>query len=231
MREISEQELCHERLGESFEAALSLYDTRRRVAVLIDDFFPDDLLVGKRVLEVGAGLGYFSEHLTRRGARVLATDIGSGLLERVRERAGCDIAVADALELESQFGRDHFDIVLSSECIEHTPSPEQALRQMARVLKPGGYLSVSTPNVVWHPIVTAATKLKLRPFDGLENFSSFKLIRRALASEGVTVVREYGLHLFPFQLGMHGFSQWCDRHLQLLRCIMINLCVLGRKSS
>lgn len=230
MREISERELCHEKLGASFESALSVYDTQRRIKVLVDDFLSDESVAGKHVLEIGAGLGFFSERLKSRGARVLATDIGPGLLDRVRQRVGCETDVADALALESQFGRNRFDVVLSSECIEHTPSPEEALRQMARVLKPGGFLSVSTPNIVWYPVVAAATRLQLRPFDGLENFSSFGMIRRVLASEGVAVVREYGLHLFPFQLGMHRFSEWCDDHLQWLRRVMINVCVLGRKT-
>ena len=40
-----------------------------------------------------------------------------------------------------------------------------------------------------------------------------------------------GLHLFPFQFGMHGLSRWCDAHLQTFRLAMINICVLARKRS
>jgi hypothetical protein len=100
---------------------------------------------------------------------------------------------------------------------------------MAAVLKPGGYLAVSTPNILWSPVVKLATALRLRPFDGHERFSSWAGMRRVLREAGVDVVRETGLHLFPFQLPLHPLSTWCDRRLQSLRPLMINLCVLGRK--
>jgi hypothetical protein len=54
-------------------------------------------------------------------------------------------------------------------------------------------------------------------------------MRRVLAASGVETVREAGLHLFPFQIPLHRLSTWCDRRLQPLRPLMINLCVLGRK--
>ncbi|MFD1152113.1 class I SAM-dependent methyltransferase [Saccharothrix hoggarensis] len=224
-----EREYVHERLGADFERALSSYDTTRRVETLIDDFLPDDLVRGKEVLDVGCGLGYFSERLHERGARVTATDLGPNLVEATRRRVGCHAEVADALRLVEHFGPDRFDVVVSSECIEHTPDPAAALRQMAGVLKPGGHLAVSTPNLVWSPVVKLATRLGLRPFDGFENFSTWRSLRDPLRDGGVTVVRRHGLHLFPFQFGAHGVSRWCDARLQALNPLMINLCVLGRK--
>lgn len=229
MRTITRKELIHERLGDRFEHALSLYDTHRRLDVLVDEFLAQDDLRGKQVLDVGAGLGFFSERLQQKGASVTAVDIGAGLLRRVHERVGCECREVDALTLVDTFGENRFDVVLSSECIEHTPSPADALRQMCRVLKSGGKLSVSTPNVVWYPVVRAATTLKLRAFDGLENFSSSRSIGQVLASEEVEVVREKGLHLFPFQLPLHRLSRWCDENLQAIKGCMINVCVLGQK--
>jgi len=228
-RRPEEKELCHERLGDKFAESLSEYDTGRRVATLIDAFLSEEMVRGKATLDVGCGLGFFSERLVQRGADVVACDLGPNLVEQTKQRAGCRAQVADALRLVQQFGENRFDLVVSSECIEHTPSPIEALRQMAGVLKPGGYLAVSTPNIVWYPFVRAATLLKLRPFDGFENFSSWRSIRKALGACGVDVVRECGLHLFPFQLGMHGVSHWGDEHLQAIRSVMINICVLGKK--
>ena len=229
MRAVTEEEMCHERLGDQFEDALSQYDTRRRVEVLIDQFLTDEMVRGKQTLDVGCGLGYFSKRLSERGARLIACDIGPGLVQRTRDLVGCQAEVADALELVQQFGSNRFDLVVSSECIEHTPSPQRALEQMAAVVKPGGYLAVSTPNIVWSPVVKLATAMRLRPFDGHERFSSWSSVRRTLAASGVDVVREFGLHLFPFQFPLHRLSTWCDRRLQALRPLMINLCVLGRK--
>jgi len=228
-RELARRELVYEELGDAFATALSDYDTSRRVDLLIDQFLPDEVLAGKRALDVGCGLGFFSRRLVERGAQVTACDIGPGLLERTGRLAGCETVLADALELTGQFGHEAFDVVVSSECIEHTPDPALAIAQMLAVLRPGGYLSLSTPNVVWSPVVKMASALGLRRFQGLENFSSWPQIRSALTEGGATVIHERGLHLFPFQLPLHRVSTLCDRRLQALRAVMINICVLGRK--
>jgi SAM-dependent methyltransferase len=222
-------ELSHERLGDRFAGALSTYDTQRRLDVLVGEFLGDHLMAGRRVLDVGCGLGFFSERLVRHGAIVTACDLGPGLVEKTRVRAHCEAVVADALRLTATFGANQFDAVVSSECIEHTPSPIDVLRQMVAVVKPGGLIAVSTPNRVWQPVVRMASRLRLRPFDGLENFSTWDGIRRTFVEEDADVIAERGLHLFPFQLGGHALSTWCDRHLQVARPLMINVCVLARK--
>lgn len=224
-----QKEFVHERLVETFAHQLSNYDTERRVEILVDRFLPKSRLTGKTALDVGCGLGFFSKRMHDHGAKVTASDLGPKLVEKTRERVGCTAVVADALRLRDQFGANAFDIVLSSECIEHTPTPNEAVKQMISVLKPGGYLSLSTPNFLWYPVVALATKLRLRPFDGFENFSSWSGLREVIESEGCEVVEEYGLHLFPFQFKMHAFSTWCDQNLQAMRWGMINICVLAQK--
>lgn len=228
-RPIDPREMTHERLGDRFAFALSRYDTDRRVEVLVDEFLGAERLRGARVLDVGCGLGDFSQRLAEHGAQVTACDLGAGLVERTRQRVGCEAVVADVLDLKATFAPESFDIVLSSECIEHTPNPVRAVEQMARLVKPGGMLSVSTPNQVWWPVVKLATVLKLRPFDGFENFSTWSGLRRTLAQEGLEVVQEKGLHAFPFQFGLHGLSRWIDENAQPIRGGMINICILAQK--
>ncbi len=224
-----EKTLSYERMGDRFEEALSQYDTQRRVEVLVDRFLSDEMVAGKSALDVGCGLGFFAERLAQRGAQVVACDIGLGLVRRSSQRASCSGVVTDALRLTECFGSGSFDLVVSSECIEHTPDPEKALEELAGVVRPGGYLAVSTPNVIWYPVVRAATLLRLRPFTGYEHFSSWRSMRATLESADVEVLEQYGLHLFPFQAGLDRASRWCDEHLQGLRWAMINLCMLGRK--
>src|SRR5437868_9441840 len=226
MRHIDPRELTHERLGiHAFDDALSQFDTQRRLEVLVDEFLPDPVVKGKQVLDVGTGLGFFAERLQRRGAHVTAIDIGEKLLTEVQARVGCKCERVDALAIAEHFGPARFDVVISSECIEHTPEPMEALSQMAIVLRPGGYLSVSTPSLLWYPAVRLATMLGLRPFDGLENFSTFGRVRQVMNREHIDVMREKGLHLFPFQFNLPRVSRWCDEHLQWVRELMINICV------
>jgi 2-polyprenyl-3-methyl-5-hydroxy-6-metoxy-1,4-benzoquinol methylase len=228
-RRVKRQELVHDAMGDAFAEALSTYDTQRRVQVLVDEFLPATIVAGKKVLDVGCGLGFFSRRLVERGAVVTACDIGPGLVERTQRYAGCDAVIADALDLRGRFGSESFDVVVSSECIEHTPDPARAIAEMLSVLRCGGYLSLSTPNIVWNPVVRLASATRLRPFDGFENFSSWSAVRQRVAAGGGTIVQERGLHLFPFQLPLHPLSQWCDERLQSLRSVMINICVLARK--
>ena len=225
------KELVHESLAPQMERLISNYDTQRRVEVLVDQFLGAQNVAGRAVLEVGCGLGFFSQRLVTLGGNVLACDLGERLVAETRRRAGCEAVVADALDLERTFGRDRFDIVVSSECIEHTPNPAMAVEQMLAVVKPGGLLSISTPNVLWQPVVRAATRLGLRPFDGHEHFSSWPGLRRVVRAGGGTVLQERGLHLFPFQFGAHTLSRYLDERLHMLRPLMINICLLARKDS
>lgn len=223
------EEMSHDRLAERMDELVSSYDTSRRVKVLIDDFLGPDRVKGRRVLDVGCGIGYFSERLAQLGANVTACDLGPRLVELTRARVGCRVEIVDALDLVAHFGANQFDAVVSSECIEHTPDPMKAVAQMLGVLKPGGWLSLSTPNLPWQSIVRLASRLQLRPFDGLENFSSWTSLRRAIADNGGTMKAEYGLHLWPFQMGLHRLSGAADAHLQALRGLMINICILATK--
>jgi hypothetical protein len=91
-------------------------------------------------------------------------------------------------------------------------------------------MSLSTPNLVWQPLVRLASRLRLRPFEGLENFSSWRSLRDVIGANRGIVEREYGLHLWPFQLGFHELSRAADHHLQSCRAGMINICLLARKT-
>lgn len=230
-RYVDLREMTHERLGDRFASALSRYDTDRRVEVLVDEFLGGERLRGAKVLDVGCGLGDFSQRLSDLGADVTACDLGAGLVHRTRARVGCKAVVADALNLSATFEPESFDIVLSSECIEHTPDPKRAVLEMLRLVKPGGLISISTPNHLWWPVVRLASILKLRPFDGFENFSSWDGLRGVLAEGGSVVVQEKGLHAFPFQFGLHALSRLIDENMQPIRGAMINICILAKKSS
>ena len=84
MRKPPDAELTHERLQERFEEALSIYDTERRVEILVDHFLTDEMVCGRRALDVGSGLGYFSRRLVERGAAVVACDVGPRLVQTTR---------------------------------------------------------------------------------------------------------------------------------------------------
>ncbi len=65
---------------------------------------------------------------------------------RVAKRGMAPVRFAGGDLFNLPFADNSLDIIVSSEVVEHLPDPYPALREMARVLKPGGYAMVTTPN-------------------------------------------------------------------------------------
>jgi ubiquinone/menaquinone biosynthesis C-methylase UbiE len=98
-----------------------------------------------RMLEIGAGTGYFSLNLLRRGivGAATATDISPGMLEVLKKSAGelgveVEAVTADAERLP--FPDGSFDLVLGHAVLHHLPHLPVALDECARVLAPDGTL-------------------------------------------------------------------------------------------
>ncbi len=103
---------------------------------------------GLTVLELGCGTGYFTRELARCGADIVAVDVSPELLEIAR--AGCpaenvryEIQNACALSYRGAI----FDSVVGSSVLHHLEINE-ALREIYRVLKSGGTISFTEPNML-----------------------------------------------------------------------------------
>ena len=111
-------ELFYDSIADEFDDVMNMYDLERRLHVVFDVFLNDVDLRGMKLLDAGCGTGWFSRAACERGAHVTALDIGPRLLGRVREKCDAETVVGDVLDLE--FDSDSFDVVISSEFIEHT---------------------------------------------------------------------------------------------------------------
>ncbi len=115
---------------------------------------------GDSVLDVGAGFGRHVFECARRGADVVALDYAEG--EVVETRATLD-GMVDAGEIDVErfkgvlrgdatrlpFADDSFDVVITSEVLEHIQDDVAAIAEMVRVLKPGGHFAATVP--AWFP--------------------------------------------------------------------------------
>jgi 2-polyprenyl-3-methyl-5-hydroxy-6-metoxy-1,4-benzoquinol methylase len=104
---------------------------------------------GKRVLEVGCGIGTDSINFARAGAQLTAVELSGESLRIAAERAEV-MAVADKItfvqanaeELTSALDEEPFDLVYSFGVVHHTPHPEKALAEIRALTAPGGTLKL-----------------------------------------------------------------------------------------
>lgn len=100
-----------------------------------------DLKPGERVLDVGAGTGVSTEELARSGAFAVGADLSIGMLRAGRRtRPDVPLLAGDALALP--FADGTFDAVTISFALRNVVDTEGALRELARVTRPGGRLVV-----------------------------------------------------------------------------------------
>ena len=219
----------YERIAERFDGLDHPADVRRRLSVVFDECLGATRLAGLRVVDAGCGYGVFSEAAVARGATVVSLDIGARLVARAIARAGSRGLVADVGRLAL---RDRsVDLVISSEMLEHTEAPEAALKELARVLRTHGLLVLTTPNRVWQGPVRAASRLRLRPFRGLENFVAWRRLERWCAEADLEVLTHLGFHPWPFHLGLPRAARAAERRLARGRLaqLMVNQALVARK--
>jgi SAM-dependent methyltransferase len=112
---------------------------------------------GDRVLDLGCGFGRHAFGAARLGAYAVAVDRGDVELKEVRntfeamvdvgELAAADAGAgvqADAVSLP--FADASFDRIIAAEVLEHIDDDDGALRELARVLRPGGTIAVTVPS-------------------------------------------------------------------------------------
>lgn len=104
---------------------------------------------GLEVLEIAAGPGLLARHVAPAAKRMIATDYSEGMIAQAKKGAplaNLTFEVADTMRLP--YADQAFDAVLIANALHIVPDPEQALREIARVLRPGGLLIA--PNFVEH---------------------------------------------------------------------------------
>lgn len=106
---------------------------------------------GARVLDVGCGTGVVAITARRVGASVTGLDLTPELLSRAKEHGGVagfeDVVWKEGDAEQLPFADGEFDCVLSQFGHMFAPRPDVAMREMLRVLKPGGTVAFST----WPP--------------------------------------------------------------------------------
>ena len=107
----------------------------------------------KRILELGSGNGIQATLLSKHCKELFATDVNAELIKRNKEQwkyypnitwktVNC--------EYLSMFNDEYFDVVLSSNMIEHAENKNKCIEEMQRVVSKDGIIIVSVPSRVWY---------------------------------------------------------------------------------
>lgn len=214
-RSLTQRDLAYDRISSTWESFVSNYDTERRLEVLVDEFLGRDRISGKRCLDAGCGLGFFSHRIMTHGpGELVSVDIAPAIVKRLKERLpSADCREADLLDLDGALSDQRFDTVVCSEVIEHTPDPKKAVEQLARRVAAGGWLAISCPNRRWKWLLYLAQLLGVRKkeYDGHENWVAPADLKNWIGEAGLEIIRSEGVHTVPWQFLPKSVLKWLDR--------------------
>ena len=109
--------------------------------------FARELVAGLRVLDAACGEGYGAALLADRAAAVTGVDLSAATIAHAGERypaPNLEFRQADCLDLPIEDAS--FDAIVSFETLEHLENHDRLLEEFRRVLKPDGFLLISTPD-------------------------------------------------------------------------------------
>jgi SAM-dependent methyltransferase len=165
------------------------------------------LRVDAEILEIGSGTGALLNRLRSQGCRIQGVDVNARLIGEGRAWFG-ELPVQQVDGTALPFADRRFDIVMSFDVLEHIPDTDAHLREVRRVLKPGGTYLLQTPNK-WTNVIFET--IRWRSFTKFRHdhcsLHSLGELRRRLASHG------FATRSFAIPVVNQFFRQKVRRHL------------------
>lgn len=158
------------------------FEAHARIRYQLEPYIPDfaefQQFSGRRVLEVGVGLGADHQRFAEAGADMHGVDLTERAVENTLQRLSCfgltsALSTGDAEALE--YPDDFFDLVYSWGVLHHSPDTQKAVDEVHRVVKPGGMVKV----MIYHKWSMIGFMLYLRY--GLLSCRPFRSLRSIYA--------------------------------------------------
>jgi len=225
-----EKILFYERSADKFDQWINQYDLQKRLRIVFSELLSSEEIKDKWVLDAGCGTGWFSQRATELGAKVVSLDLGPELLRQTSKKCRSHLTAGSVLDLP--FGDETFDIVISSEVLEHTVNPSVGFEKLCRALKMGGILVITIPNRRWHFAIRIANALKIRPYEGYENWVTFQEIKKWATRQHIETKKLFGFHIIPFVISWtHPLINYFDRFGKMIGPFMVNIAFRGIKKN
>jgi len=186
---------------------------RRRVRTIMEWVPP---AVGTTVLDVPCGQGFYLHRYfhVEPACTVVGVELDAEVLDRGRRAvAPLGVPLANASIYALPFNAESFDAAICSEVLEHLEDDVAGLREVRRVLRPGGTVAITVPNsnfpFWWDPVnktLEALTGRHIRrgPLAGIwaghRRLYTRDALRRAVVAAGLDIVEERSFthHCIPF---------------------------------
>ncbi|MDR0759324.1 MAG: class I SAM-dependent methyltransferase [Treponema sp.] len=199
--------LSYERANET--AFLRLQELALKDAGFFDDL--EDYLTVREppaVLDIGCATGALLSSLREKGWQVTGVEISRPQAEYARRERNLDVRTRP-LE-ENRFPPDSFRAVLASHLIEHLNDPASLVREVYRILLPGGCFYVTTPNIAGFQARLLGKRWRSAIFDHLYLFSA-KTLPALLRRNGFTVEKTVTWGGLAAGLAPPRIKAWADR--------------------
>ena len=173
-----------------------------------------------RLLEIGCSKGIFLHLADKEGFSVYGLDTSQYAIDYIRDNFSLPAACSDLAG--ASFPDSSFDIVVMIDVLEHIGDTEEILRQIYRILKPGGIMVIDTPNEAslinrlsffWYKFSLSKIKLFVRcnhDIVHLVYFSPFGL-RSVLDSHSFRVVKMEFFNIDPSLMGFNWIVNLCAK--------------------
>lgn len=153
-----------------------------------------------RFLDIGCGLGLGLAYAHALGFELYATEYDPVSIDFVKSKF--DVQAFQGDLLDAKYPDNYFDFIYISHVIEHVLDPINYLKEMHRVLKPGGILAIGTPDISsnlykWYRVFKMMTLSVPLVIDGLEHTFIFpkNLLYKVCKNQGFNIKLHYGVSL------------------------------------